>query len=227
MEMLATTTAAAHANPSPPDSIVSAAVRLVAARLADELSSPLTSLSLRLELMLAETPERAGQATLMEDLHALDRSARRLVQIVKALRCYSADGLADLHPFRLNQLVPGAVAAAGVSGASVALDPEDPLILGDATTLERFLVRVLAGAGEPSGHAPAVRLQTTAAEDEPYLVTLTISGVDGTPDLAGSISHLLAEQAGALDVRPLDGRAALVLTFPRMTPLLPSAEAAQ
>src|SRR5689334_1472794 len=208
MGVLATTTAAAHFEPSLDGLALAAAVRLVAARLADELSNPLTSLSLRLDLMLAEIPERAGQATSMEDLHALHRSARRLVQIVRALRCHSADGLADLHPFRLGQLVAGAVAAAGVCGVTVALAPDDPLILGDATTLQRFLVRVLAGAGEPSGHAPAVRLQTTAAEDEPYLVTLTISGMDGTPELARSISHLLAEHAGALDVRPLDGRAA-------------------
>jgi signal transduction histidine kinase len=193
-------------------------MRLVAARVADELSNPLTSLSARLELMLAEAGDRGGPAALTDDLHALHRSARRLIHLVEALRCYSGDGLTRARPFRLNEIVSRAHAAAGISGVTLALDPDDPLILGDAAPLERLVVRVLAEACRTSPVGPGVRIETRAADGEPHHVVLTISGVDGMPDLAESSRHLLAEHSGA---RPIDDRAALVLTFPRLTLLLP------
>ena len=204
---------------------LSEAVRLVAARVADELGNPLTSLSSRLELMLAEPGDDGGQAALTQDLHALHRSARRLIHIVEALRCYSGDGLADLRPVRLNEIASRAHAAAGVSDVTVALDPGDPLILGDAATLDGFLVRVLAEACRASRVARTVRVETRQADGEPHHVVLAISGVDGAPELAESSRRMLAKHADALDVRPIDGRAALVLTFPRLTLLLPSAMA--
>ena len=199
----------------------SEAVRLVAARVADELSSPLTNLSTRLELTLAETAERGGHAALVDDLHSLHRSAQRLIHIVEALRCYSGDGLTGLRPVRLNEIVSRAHASAGVSGVTVALDPADPLILGDADLLERLVMRVLAEACQTSHDRPSVRVETRAADGEPHHVVLAISGVEAMPDSAESSRHLLAEHSGALDVRTIDDRAALVLTFPRLTLLLP------
>lgn len=196
-------------------------MRLVAARVADELSNPLTSLSTRLELMLAETGDRGAQATLVDDLHALQRSARRLIHLVETLRCYSGDGLTRSRPVRLNEIVSRAHASAGVSGVTLTLHPGDPLILGDAASLERLVVRVLADACRKSPDGPGVRIETRAADGDPHHVVLSISGVDWVPDLGESSHHLLAEQSGVLCVRPIDDPAALVLTFPRLTLLLP------
>jgi len=218
------------ANPSPNgsprsdpsvDRALSEAARLVAARVADELSNPLTNLSTRLELMLAEAGERGVPAASMSDLNALHRSTRRLIHLVEALRCYSGDGLPGSRPVRLNEIVSRAHASVGVSGVTVALDPDDPLILGNADLLERLVVRVVAEAGRTSRDGHGVRVDTTAADGEPHHVVLAISGVDGMPDLDESSRHLLAEHSSALDIRPLDGREALVLTFPRLTLLLP------
>jgi signal transduction histidine kinase len=203
------------------DPALSEAVRLVAARVADELSNPLTSLSTRLELMLAEAADGGGPAATVDDLHALHRGARRLIHLVEALRCYSGDGLAGSRPVRLNEIVSRAHASAGVSGVTLALDPGDPLILGDAAPLERFVVRMLAEACRTSRDGPGVRVETRAADGEPHHVVLAISGADGMPDLAESSRHLLAEHSGALDVRPVDDRRTLLLTFPRLTLFLP------
>lgn len=199
----------------------SEAVRLVAARVADELSGPLTNLSTRLELILAEAGERGGQAALVDDLHSLHRSAQRLIHIVEALRCYSGDGLTGSRPVRLNEIVCRAHASAGVSGVTVALDPSDPLILGDADVLGRLVVRVLAQACRRSRDGGGVRVETRAADGELHHVALAISDVDAMPDPAESIRHLIAEYSATLEVRPIDDRTALVLTFPRLTLLLP------
>jgi len=85
------------------DSGLSEDVRLIVARVADELSDPdsLANLLLRIELMLAEADDPRGQATLLHDLRALDRSARRLIDLVETLRCYSGEGPAGWRPLRV------------------------------------------------------------------------------------------------------------------------------
>jgi len=197
------------------------AARLVVARVADELSKPLTNLSMRVELILAEADERGGQAPLLDDLQALHRNAQRLIQLVEALRCYSGDGRAGSRPVRLNEIVSRARAAVGVSSVTVALDPDDPQILGDADLLEALVVRVLTEACRTSRGGHGVRVDTRAADGEPHQVILAISGVDRMPDPAEFSRHLLAEHSGAFDVRSIDARPALVLTFPRLTLFLP------
>lgn len=212
--------ASATRSPAVADPALSDAVRLVAARVADTLSQPLTSLSLRLEVMLAEAGDSGGAGT-ADDLRALHRNAQRLVHLVHALRSYSRDGLTGWGPVRLNEVVSRAHAAAGVPEVSLVLDREDPVILGDAAPLERFVARALAEACGMVRDGHGVRLETRLAEGEPEEVALAISGVERPQDLAETSRHLLPEHAGRLGVQPLEGRPALVVTFPRLTLLFP------
>ena len=204
------------------EGVLSEAVSLVAGHVADELSNPLTNLVARLELMLAEVGERGGQGVPVDDLDALHRSAQRLVRVVESLRSYSGDGRTGLRPVRLNEIVSRAHMAAGVSGSTLTLDPADPLILGDAARLEGFVGGVLTAAGRNSSNGDGPRIETRPADGDAPEVVLEISGLDGILGLIGSGSRLASEHSGVLGVRPLDDRLALALTFPRVTPLLPS-----
>ena len=202
------------------DSALSEGVRSVVASVAEELSQPVTALLLKLELMLAEAADCdcGGPAARVDDLHALHRSARRIIHVIEALRCCSGGGPAGAQPVRLNEIVARAHAAAGSAGVALALDPGDPLILGDGAALERFVGRVLADS-RTSSDARGVRVETAAAAGDPSRVVLVVSGVGGVPDLAASGRDLLAEHSGTLDIHVSDER--LVLTFPRLTLRLP------
>jgi signal transduction histidine kinase len=195
------------------------AVRVVAGRVADELGNPVAALSSRLELMLAEADDRAEDTGLLEDLRALERSARRLIRLVEALRCYSGGGVAGPRPVGLNEIVSRALATTGVSPASLVLDPSDPPILATPASLERFLTRFLADACHPA--SADVRVETRPADGEPYQVALAVSGGQVVPGLDDYGRHVLAEHAGELDVRLIEGHPSLTLTFPRLTLRLP------
>jgi len=202
------------------DRALSEAVRSVVASVAEELSQPVTALLLKLELMLSEAGDCdcGGPAERVDDLQTLHRNARRIVHVIEALRCYAGDGPVGAQPVRLNEIVARAHAAAGYAGVALALDPDDPLILGDGAALERFVGRVLADS-RTSSDARGVRVETAAAAGDPSHVVLVVSGVGGVPDLGASGRDLLAEHSGTLDIHVSDER--LVLTFPRLTLRLP------
>ncbi len=166
--------------------------------------------------MLAEGGDCGGPAGLVDDLHALLRNAWRLIHIVEALLYYAGDGFASSRPLRLNEIVSRAHASAGVSDVTLALDPDDPLILGDAAPLESFVVRVLTEAPRASRDGN-VRIETKPADGEPHNVVLAIAGVEGMPDLIESSRHLLTEHRGVFAVQPIDGGAGCVLMFPRLS----------
>jgi K+-sensing histidine kinase KdpD len=199
------------------DRTVSPAVRPVAARVANELSQPVTHLALALEIMLAGAAHRGRKTVQVDELQALYRSVRRLIHLIDALRCCAGDGSTRSRPALLNEVVSRA--SAGTADVELALDAGDPLVLTDAAALERLVRRVLTDACRIAGDARRVRIETAAAPGAPDQVVLVIQGVGEVTGLADSSRPLLAEHSGAVGVRSIDDR--LVLTFPRLTLHLP------
>jgi signal transduction histidine kinase len=195
--------------------------RRVAASVAEELSQPVTSLLLKLELIRAEAGDcDCGEGRPRGDeLQALHRNVGRLVHLIELLRCYAGDGAASPRPARLNDIVARAHTAAGLPDVALVMDPSHPLIIGDAVLLERFVTQVLIDASRTSPDPHAVRVETATPGADREHVTVLISGVSEVPGLADAIRRLLSEHPGTLDARTTDDR--LVLALPRVTLQLP------
>ena len=125
----------------------------VARRLAHEIKNPLTPIQLsaeRLEMKLENKVEGADQALLKKSVKTIVDQVDAMKRLVNEFRDYARLPAAELKPVDLNALVQEILQLYDFDNATVAvrtdLDPDCPLILGDAQQLRQVIHNLLQNA---------------------------------------------------------------------------------
>ena len=125
----------------------------VARRLAHEIKNPLTPIQLsaeRLEMKLASKLVGADNALLLRSVKTIVDQVDAMKRLVNEFREYARLPAADLHPVDLNALVNDVLHLYASEHAEVPihveLDPEAPLIKGDAQQLRQVIHNLLQNA---------------------------------------------------------------------------------
>jgi nitrogen fixation/metabolism regulation signal transduction histidine kinase len=169
----------------------SAAWSEVARRLAHEIKNPLTPIQLsaeRLEHRLGAKLEGADQALLVKSVNTIVSQVQAMQRLVNEFRDYARLPAAQLGPLDLNALAHEVLALYGQAqdnGLLLAeLEPELPLIQGDATQLRQVIHNLVqngldAVADRPDGQ---VELVTRSARGEDgALRAVRLAVVDNGP----------------------------------------------
>jgi len=149
----------------------------VARRLAHEIKNPLTPIQLsaeRLAMKLEGKLPAVEQAIVTKSVHTIVDQVDALLRLVNEFRDYARLPAARLYPINLNTLVSDVLQLYGPETAAVPvraeLDPDCPLIVGDAQQLRQVIHNLLqnsqdatqqaAQAGHSSLALPFVRIVT-------------------------------------------------------------------
>ncbi len=169
----------------------------VARRLAHEIKNPLTPIQLsaeRLAMKLDGKVDAAGQALLTKSVRTIVEQVDAMKRLVNEFRDYARLPAAELAPVDLNALVADVLHLYendGVSGVRVRaeLDPQCPLVLGDAQQLRQVVHNLVQNAQDATeaaqrSPAPAVVIRTRQS-DTTGRVRLTV--LDGGTGFSESL----------------------------------------
>ena len=136
----------------------------VARRLAHEIKNPLTPIQLsaeRLALKLDGKLAAAEQAVLTKSVKTIVEQVDAMKRLVNEFRDYARLPAANLHPLDLNALVSDVLHLYGEETAAVPvraeLDPQCPMVAGDAQQLRQVVHNLLQNAQDASLQAAAAR----------------------------------------------------------------------
>jgi nitrogen fixation/metabolism regulation signal transduction histidine kinase len=168
----------------------------VARRLAHEIKNPLTPIQLsaeRLEMKLASKLLAPEQAMLTKSVKTIVDQVDAMKRLVNDFRDYARLPAAELRPLDLNALVSDVMQLYGHDSAvpiQVELDPEAPLIRGDAQQLRQVMHNLLQNAQDaqespespPNAPAPLVTLKTEYARTSQRVRLIVRDNGSGFPD---------------------------------------------
>ena len=161
------------------------ALGTIAAGIAHDLNNPLQIILSRAELLLAEealTTEARG------DLAVIQRHAQRGSRIVDDFVQLSRHNKKPGAPVDINRVVADTLLLMGEqlrkAGINVrtTLDRNLPLVIGDATALERVLVNLLTNARDVMPGGGAVTIDSNRLSERPQWLRLTVA--DTGPGIA-------------------------------------------
>ena len=169
----------------------------VARRIAHEIKNPLTPIQLsaeRLAMKLDGKVDAAGQAVLTKSVRTIVEQVDAMKRLVNEFRDYARLPAAELAPVDLNALVADILHLYendGGSGVRVRaeLDPQCPLVLGDAQQLRQVVHNLVQNAQDATeaaqrSPAPAVVIRTRQS-DTTGRVRLTV--IDGGTGFSESL----------------------------------------
>jgi PAS domain S-box-containing protein len=159
-----------------------AALGQLVAGVAHEMNNPLSIISSRIELMLAEAEGQPLPPQHREDLQVVHRNVLRVAGVARALRSFARQSTGERHRISLNSVVEETLLLVGkATGAdpvriTTALDPALPAILGDANALQQVLLNLLTNAREAmAADGGEVRIETGPAPGRPGWLRLAVA----------------------------------------------------
>ncbi len=175
-----------------------ASLGTIATGIAHDLNNPLQIILSRAELILATAGE-ALSPEMREDLAVIHRHTQRASRIVDDFVQLSRLQKKPSVPIDINRVVVDAVLLMGGQLRSlginvrIALEGNLPLVLGDATALERVLINLLANARDVMPDGGAVTICSRRASDQPQWLHLSVAdnGPGIEPAVLGKIFNLL------------------------------------
>jgi two-component system, cell cycle sensor histidine kinase and response regulator CckA len=159
---------------------LSALGRLVAG-VAHEMNNPLGIISSRIELMLADAEGQSLPDQLLDDLRVVHRNVMRVAGVAQALRSFARQSTGERRPVDLNTVVAETLLLVGKSMSTdniritTDLDPELPLVLGDANALQQVLLNLLTNAHEAMTGAGEIRIRTGRDPARPGRLRLIVA----------------------------------------------------
>jgi two-component system NtrC family sensor kinase len=221
-----------------------AALGQLVAGVAHEMNNPLGIMSSRIELTLADAEGQHLPAQLLEDLRVLHRNTLRVARVAQALRSFARQSGGEQRPVSLNRVVEETLLLAGKPMSTdniqiaTALDPELPMLLGDANALQQVLLNLLTNSREAMTTGGQVRIETGPAPERPGRLRLVVT--DTGPGIApADLPHIfepfyttkpagtglglavsygiVQDHHGTIEAQSAPGRGtAFVLTFPAL-----------
>ncbi len=104
--------------------------------------------------------------------------------------------------------------AAGVLHLSLALDPGDPLVLGDPDAIKQLVTDLLVVAAHTVAGGSPLQVETRTEAGPPSRVVVAISSLGHAPDLSERHQRILDEHGGAIETRSSPAPLTLLLSFP-------------
>jgi PAS domain S-box-containing protein len=229
---------------------LSALGRLVAG-VAHEMNNPLSIISSRIELMLADAEGQSLPAQFLDDLRVVHRNVMRVAGVAQALRSFARQSAGEPQPVNLNTVVTETLLLVGKSMSTdnvritTELDPELPRIEGDANALQQVLLNLLTNAREAMTGSGEIQITTARDPARPGRLRLVVS--DTGPGISPAhLPHLfepfyttkpsgtglglavsygiVQNHLGTIDVESVAGQGAtFTLTFPILESLPGSA----
>jgi two-component system cell cycle sensor histidine kinase/response regulator CckA len=219
-----------------------AALGRLVAGVAHEMNNPLSIISSRIELMLAEAEGQTFPTQHLEDLKVVHRNVLRVAGVAQALRSFARQSTGERRPASLNTVVEETLLLAGKPMSTdnvritTALDPALPPVLGDANALQQVLLNLLTNAREAMPRGGEIRITTGPDPERPGRLHLAVADTGpGIP--AADLPHLfepfyttkpsgtglglavsygiVQDHLGTIDVRSTPGEGAtFILSFP-------------
>ena len=158
-----------------------AALGRLVAGVAHEMNNPLSVISSRIELMLADAVGLPIPAQHLEDLKVVHRNVLRVAGVAQALRSFARQSTGERRPVNLNTVVEETLLLAGkpLSQDNIqitrALDPDLPCILGNANALQQVLLNLLTNAREAMSGGGDIRIETGSVPERPARLRLVVS----------------------------------------------------
>jgi PAS domain S-box-containing protein len=219
-----------------------AALGRLVAGVAHEMNNPLSIISSRIELMLAEAEGQIFPTQHLEDLKVVHRNVLRVAGVAQALRSFARQSTGERRPASLNTVVEETLLLAGKPMSTdnvritTALDPALPPVLGDANALQQVLLNLLTNAREAMPRGGEIRITTGPDPERPGRLHLAVADTGpGIP--AADLPHLfepfyttkpsgtglglavsygiVQDHLGTIDVQSTPGEGAtFILSFP-------------
>src|SRR5262245_37486618 len=143
-----------------------AALGRLVAGVAHEMNNPLSIISSRIELMLAEAEGQPLPAQHVEDLKVVHRNVLRVAGVAQALRSFARQSTGARRPVQLNAVVAETLLLAEkpMSADNVRIVTDLgaglPPMLGDANALQQVLLNLLTNAREAMTGGGEIRIET-------------------------------------------------------------------
>jgi PAS domain S-box-containing protein len=143
-----------------------ATLGMVAAGIVHEINNPISIISSRAELLLADGDAAALSPELRADLEVLHRSALRVGRISQGLLKLARQGPKTFTAIDINNVIEEALLLVsrqmGKEGIRIetGLEPSPPRVYGDSTALEEVIINLVMNAREAAAVGGTIRVET-------------------------------------------------------------------